>query len=128
MTKKDIKFIELARLVASQSQHKYYKIGAVLVRQGKVISIGSNVYKTHPQQISCFTNEHGSSIHAELNAIIGHSRHLFKKATIYTVRIRADNTISISRPCKSCISILKDLGIKKMLYSDRTGSIQEEYF
>ena len=125
MTKKDDRFFYLARLVAKHSLHERYRIGAIVVKQSRIVSTGVNKLKTHPRQINPHTHLYGSSIHAELDASIGISRHLLRGATIYVVRILQNGENAMSRPCGSCMDILRELGIRRVVYSTTNGVEQE---
>jgi deoxycytidylate deaminase len=109
-------FIHLAEKVASLSTH-YNKIGAVITRKRRVISVGTNKNKLHAKQINPHTDIIGSNIHAELDAIIKAPYFLLEGSNIYVVRLFKNNSMGLARPCKSCINILKQYRIKYMIYS-----------
>ena len=45
----------------------------------------------------------------------------FSKVEIYTHRRRANGSLSMARPCPSCMALIKDLGIKKIWYTTEDG-------
>ena len=45
-----------------------------------------------------------------------------KKITLYIVRFSRIGTIASSGPCSNCISIIRSLGIKKIVYSNMDGT------
>ena len=65
----------------------------------------------------------------EANRRLGKNRHLgekkrkFRKRDIYVVRIRADGSLAMSRPCMDCLAALKRVGIRRIYYSTNQGKI-----
>lgn len=109
--------IKIAIKVASLSEHHNFRIGAVIAKKNKIISMGINKKKTHPRQVNHYTNIVGSSIHAELDAIIRAPHNLLENSTIYVARLLRNNKIGLTKPCKSCIAIFKEYKIKTMVYT-----------
>ncbi len=114
-----IGYFKLAQRASFESNFRI-KVGAVLVgRNGKPISIGHNIAtKTHP-----LTEKFGkfNTIHAEIDCIVGNNRDLLKDSTIYVYREKFDGSVAISKPCNMCESILRQFGIKKVIYTNRDG-------
>ena len=46
---------------------------------------------------------------------------MFKKITLYVVRLSKQDTLKDSRPCINCHKRLKEWGIKKIVYSTDCG-------
>ena len=110
------KFFKLAKALADRSEH-HTKIGAVIVKKNRVISVGYNKpRKTHPKSKHPF-----STIHAELDAILGVSRKDLKDATIYVYREYKNGNPALARPCKYCWMHLEEVGIKKVYYTCSGG-------
>lgn len=132
--KSDFKFFTKARQVANISDFSKTHIGCVAVYQGNVIGIGCNTNKTHPMQkyYNKFRNigNPGTCIpklHAEincLNSIMGMDIN-FSKVKLYIYRIRRDRPHGLSRPCPSCMAMIKDLGIKNIYYTTDDGYVHE---
>lgn len=70
------------------------------------------------------------SIHAEMDAIYDfikkNRRYDLRGLDIIVIRFK-NNELKISRPCKSCIEKMRELGIRKVYYSDYDGNIVYEY-
>lgn len=128
-----MKYFNYAKNMAEMSicQHK---LGCVIVYNNKIIGTGFNSNKTHPIQ-KLYNNrrfpedEHPHTIHAELHAL---SPYLHKdiidwsKVTLYTYRIRRmNNKYGVSRPCESCMALIKKLGIKRICYTTDDGFVKE---
>ncbi len=94
--------------------------GATVVKNGKTVSAGHNLMKTHPT----WGSGRYDRIHAEGMAI----RNAVNQgidvvgATIYVVR--ADS--GMSRPCLDCQILIERYGIRKVVYTDGNG-ISEEW-
>lgn len=114
----NILWFNLARLESLKTDFRS-RVGAVVVRKGKVVSIGRNhPHKTHPLMKKY--HEH-KTIHAEVDCIIGTDRDLLKGSVMYVYRELRDGTVAIAKPCEVCQLILKDIGIKKVYYTTNDG-------
>lgn len=87
--------------------------GAVLVKSGRVISVGWNVLKNDPNNIS---ENHMSycSVHAEAMAIARASRPA--GATIYIARSKKGQE-RFSKPCRGCERTLIEAGVARVVYT-----------
>ena len=114
----DINFINIAREIATASKCVSKQVGAVIVRDGRILSTGYN--GTPPGYTNCcdywggeYTSEHHEwsktyEIHAEMNAIIWAAREgiSIKGATIYVTL----------EPCSDCSKNIIASGIKRIVY------------
>lgn len=100
----------LARNVSKLSPHRKYKIGAVLVINGKPISVGHNQSKTHPQALY-------TGLHAEIQALKASGKSKLKGSIVFVYRNRKDGSLAIARPCKNCMKELKEFGVKRIFYT-----------
>ncbi len=133
MTKKEEALFRAAKSVAELSDHKQYKIGAVVVLKHRIISSGFNkCTKTHPLQKKYnkyrFTEDSVHTCHAELSALLP----LIKDgidlsdASIFVHRSHKNGTLACARPCKSCMKLIKDFGIKRCFYTTENGYARED--
>lgn len=109
-------FMDLARTTAKMSKDPSTQVGAVIVKDRRILSVGYNgaprsfddnkVPKV--SDIDLFKNKNSYMVHAELNAILNYRGNLadFKDATLYV-------TVS---PCNDCAKALIQLGIKEIIY------------
>jgi pyrimidine deaminase RibD-like protein len=102
-------FFRLAKNISKLSNHKQ-KMGAVVVKNGKPISVGYNQIKSNP------TGWRGC-LHAEQYAIKYADIEDFHGCSIYVYRQRPDGNIGLSRPCRYCLEELKKKGFRWMYYS-----------
>jgi len=111
-------FINIAKEIASASKCVSKQVGAVIVKNGRILSTGYN--GTPPGYINCsdhwdgeYTKDHHEwsktyEIHAEMNAIIWAAREgiSIDGATIYVTL----------EPCSDCSKNLIASGIKRIVY------------
>lgn len=118
--------LKKARTESLKSDHYQYKLGAAVVRNGKIISSGYNhLRKTNPQIIS-IGRSNFKTVHAEMDCIFKlKNKELLKGATIFVYREKKDGTLGCARPCPICFNFLAFYGIKKIIYSTDTGFFSE---
>ena len=117
-------FFRLARNVSKYSNHRY-KVGAVIAHK-KPISVGFNIIKTHPRYSNPNITK-SISIHAEASALLKSYDAIFKDSVIYIYRENLKGEPAIARPCRDCMKLLKNYGIKKIYYTiDRKPFWKEE--
>ena len=117
---KDIRYMD----IASGEAHKSlvtYKHGCIAVVSGKIVARGFNNYRTYSRdgmiQNTC-------SCHAEISVLRKCiKQNIKKKITLYIARISASHTLSASQPCIDCYNTMKQFDIKRIVYSDKQGSI-----
>lgn len=87
------------------------KHGAVIVKNGKIISKGHN--------INYSKMKHGKySLHAEVSAIVNcYNKELLKGSKMYVVRVNNQGWFKISKPCPHCASCVKKYNISTVYYS-----------
>ena len=107
---KDFSFLRLAAKTASISTHHRFRLGAVLVKSGRVLSQGVNVAKKTPD-----TPPHRESVHAEVNAIRGVNSP--DGGTIYVARLDAFDNMALAKPCEYCIRHMQANGIYRVVFS-----------
>lgn len=115
-------------------QHEYdinieYKLCAIVVKGGNVVSIGFNQRKTnafvehYTDKIRGYGRDFCLSTHAEMHAIAqARTTTDLRGCKIFVARIRPilspTNHISgLARPCPICINVLNAYGIKKAYYT-----------
>ena len=91
-----------------------FRLGAILVHRNSIVSIGMNSYKTHPLMAA---RTSWPFLHAEQNAIIRAGLDNCEGLDLYIARVLKNNTLAMSKPCKVCIKLIKDVGIRNIYYS-----------
>ena len=106
------RYFDLAKKLSNKSTHHQHKIGAVIVKKNRVISVGFNKLKTSPR-----SNHPWKSIHSELDAILDVPRKDLKGSSIYVYREKRDGSLAMARPCEFCLQLIKEVGIDKLYYT-----------
>lgn len=99
------------------------RIGALLVIGNRVVSMGQNVYKTHPLQKRFGKNPEAIYQHAEMNCLINflrrNDREELSRATLYIARVMGQDAehIGLAKPCCGCEAAIHSYGIKKVVHT-----------
>lgn len=128
------KIFKWAKIAQEMSTHSQFKLGAVIIKNSRVISKGCNFEgKTHPllhKEKETFyesTSWFVDSVHAEFHAIMrAVNKGNLKGSTIVVFRTTSDGKLALSRPCNSCQLFLKKFGVKKMIYTTPDGWAEEK--
>jgi len=129
-------FKEVVQSLAKQSHCVSYKVGCVIVKEGRIISTGWN--GTFPNTINCDEkfpdydpsipeqreahHEYSeiSEIHAEMNAIIFAARS--------GIAIKDSEIVCSLQPCNNCLKNIIQAGIKSIYYiNDYPRSNYDKY-
>lgn len=121
----DLKHLKLAEVMSTYSDYNRVHIGACVIKKKKVIGIGCNQNKTHPLQEKYNSKSLNyikpkAKLHAELDALLK-SGHDAKGGTLYVFRRGRDNIYRMSKPCPACMEMIKDYGIKRIVYTIENG-------
>ena len=116
-------FLQMARLVAGRSTCLRRQVGAVIVKDKRVLSTGYNGAPRglrHCDEMGCVRadmqipsgerHELCRGVHAEQNAII--------QAAVFGVSIKGATMYSTHHPCCSCAKIIINAGIEELFYLD----------
>lgn len=111
---KDEYFMQLARTVATRSTCPKASVGALLVKDGSIISTGYNgspVGEPHCDEAGHNESPDGHcqrAVHAEMNAILQAAKHgnATKDATLYITHF----------PCNHCLKAVRNAGIVHIVY------------
>lgn len=112
-------FMGVAELAAKRSKDPKTRVGAVLVRNNRIISTGYNgmpyTKKLDNDQVYSWSkneeaklNKHSYVVHAELNAILN-ARQSVEGCTLYCTLL----------PCNECAKAIVQSGIKSVYYLDQ---------
>jgi len=118
----DKTWMDIAKIFAKRSACKYYKVGAIIVKQNCIVGTGYNGPPKgieHCEEIGCNKQDHNGNLlpsgsgkcrgsHAEINAIINAPgpKSDLEGATLYCTY----------RPCLNCSKHLINAGIKKIIF------------
>lgn len=115
-------FMEIASLVARRSTCRRRAVGAILVKDKRVLTTGYNgapMGLSHCLEIGCLREKLGvpsgerhelcRGLHAEQNAVI--------QAALHGVSIRGADLYCTNTPCSICAKMLINAGINKIYYA-----------
>lgn len=115
---------------AALSDHGIYNVGSCLKRGGKILSIGANRGKTTSYYSRKFNNTIATEkLHAEISSIIRCLRlndGNIRRTKMYVARVKADGSLANSRPCSVCFAVLREAGIKRVVYTTDNGWFSEK--
>lgn len=126
ITERDRYYMSLAEITSSRSKDPRTKVGACLVKNKKVLSLGYNgaprripdskvPYDSRDTSLPLKEQKYGYIVHSEINSILNYSGSLsdLEGATIYVTVF----------PCCDCAKALIQVGISKIYYlSEYTGN------
>lgn len=110
MTLKDKAFMDVARAMAQLGTCPRRQVGAVIVKDNRIVSTGYNGACAGMEHCGCEI-EHGhciTAVHAELNAVIQAGYARANGGTIYTT----------ASPCRACMGAIINAGLKRVVYSE----------
>lgn len=112
-------FMKIAHVVASRSTCVRRKVGALLVRDKRILTTGYNGPPSgleHCEDAGCLRNDHNvpsgerhelcRGIHAEMNALL--------QAAIHGVRVAGSTLYCTNSPCSLCAKMLINVGVQKV--------------
>lgn len=96
----------------SKTSREKFKVGSIIVKGNRILSMGVNSSKTNPKSNSRFKGRC-----AEFNAVFGAGLNELRGATAFVYRGTKDGCPGNSKPCQSCHNLLRKTKIKKVYFS-----------
>lgn len=124
ITKKDHKFRKLGSRLVELSDHSSYKMAAILVRGGNIISIGLNKESSAPPPYVDKLHDNFGR-HAEVCCLHNLPKKKSRGATMYVFGRTAAGNHMLTKPCSSCYGHLISSHIKRIVYETPWGDLQE---
>lgn len=115
ITAYDLRWLNRATKISASSTHHQWRVGAVLVKGGRVLGTGSNRYRNNPAQVSLG----GVSYHAEAVALAKSGD--VEGATIYVARVTRSGLIGLAKPCDMCQELLHEHGVHTAVWTTPDG-------
>ena len=103
--------MKMAYLVRERSTCLRRAVGAVMVKDARILSTGYNGAPKglrHCEEVGCIRADRG--VHAEQNAVI--------QAAVFGVSIKHAILYGTNHPCSVCAKILVNADIKEIVYSE----------
>lgn len=125
LSKKERKYIELAKRVSYQSDYAH-RHGAVLVKGASIVNVSCNKNK-FSSFATRFTKKEKEfvTVHAELGSVLNVERKNTEGAIVYVVRVNNQDEFRLSKPCPMCEEAMRWVGIKKVVYSTSEDTFEE---
>jgi len=124
-------FLDIAELVATRSTCLRRRVGAVLVRERRILATGYNGAPSglrHCLEIGCLREQQGvpsgerhelcRGLHAEQNAII--------QAALHGVSVKGAHLYCTNHPCVICAKMIINAGIRAVIIADGYGDALAE--
>lgn len=105
LSKWDLRFLKIAREVSGWSKDSKRKVGAVVVKNRRILSTGYNGFPVDFPDVDR-EDKNLFTVHAEANAIAV-TKGSLKGATIYVAGLH---------PCSPCAALIVQAGIKRVVY------------
>lgn len=106
--------MEIAAKAASLSTYEH-RIGAVIIKHGKVMSTGFNTNSTHPLPQKYFQF---GSVHAETSAVLKcKNKDNLIDSDIYIFRMSAKGAPALAKPCNTCVKVLTEYGVRRAYWT-----------
>lgn len=114
--------LRIAQKQALKSPHRQHRMGAVITKNGRILSTGYNEIR-HSKTIG------KNTLHAEASAIkkLLDARSLCSLigSTMFVTRFTRGGRIGMAKPCVECASLIRSVGIRNVYYTDDSGNTQE---
>jgi deoxycytidylate deaminase len=125
LSKKDRAYLSVARFLATKSNARNNH-GAVVVKGGSVLGIGWNKYRNNSTIVSPEHIKTDCSRCAE-GVAIKDAGPRAKGAVIYVARVNRHGEDRYSRPCPRCEILIKQVQIKRVIFTTETGEQSVSY-
>ena len=98
---------------------------AFLVKKNKIVKIGWNRKRTHPEISKHPYHDGYVGTHAELDVILKLGLEDLNDHCMIVLRVDRKGRLANSKPCPGCLSLLKSYNIEEVFYSDTEGNIEK---
>lgn len=116
-------FVQIARVVSSRATCLRRQLGAVIVREKRMLATGYNGVPSglpHCAEVGCIRELMGvpsgerhelcRGLHAEQNAII--------QAALYGVSVKGGTIYTMAQPCAMCAKMIINAGLRRVVYCE----------
>lgn len=115
ITAYDLRWLNAAVKTSSMATHHQWRVGAVIIKGGRVLGVGVNRYRNNPSQVAL----DGVSYHAEEVAL--RTAGDVEGATIYVARVTRSGLIGLAKPCEACQDLLNANGVHTAVWTTPDG-------
>jgi deoxycytidylate deaminase len=122
LSNRERSYLSVARYCATKSTARNTH-GAVVVKGGRVLGTGWNKNRNNPLIVSPEHIKSDCSYHAEEVAIREAGEDNVKGAILYVARVNRHGNDRDSKPCSKCATLIKRVGIKRVIFTMEAGEI-----
>ncbi len=115
LSKKQKAYMNVARFLATKSVMRH-KHGAVVVKSGRVVGLGYNKSRNHPDVVTAGKHREQCGRHAEYVAIKEAGTNT-RNATLFVARINRQGEDLLSKPCELCQKLIEESEIKHVIFT-----------
>jgi tRNA(Arg) A34 adenosine deaminase TadA len=98
---------------------------AFLVKKNKVVKIGWNRKRTHPEIAKHPYHEGYVGTHAELDVILKSGEDDLQDHSMIVLRVDRKGRLANSKPCPGCLSLIKTYNLSDVYFSNADGKIEK---
>jgi tRNA(Arg) A34 adenosine deaminase TadA len=98
---------------------------AFLIKKNKIVKIGWNRKRTHPEISKHPYHDGYVGTHAELDVILKSGLEDLNDHSMIVLRVDRKGRLANSKPCPGCLSLLKSYNVEEVFYSDSEGNIEK---
>lgn len=127
------RWMQMARLVAEDSTCLRRKVGAIAVKDNRVIATGFNgapVECTHCEKVGCLREQLGvpSGHRAELCRAVHAEQNVVAQAALFGISLKGATIFQTTQPCLICLKLLINSGIEEIIYEHEYADEMVETF
>lgn len=119
------KAIQIAKSLCPTNKENKNSHIAFLIKSNIIEKIGLNKKRTHPEIFKHPYHDGYVGIHAELDCILKINKEDLSDYELLVLRINKINNLAMSKPCKGCQSLISQMNLKEVWYSDKSGKIMK---
>lgn len=113
------RFMRHAKRFALQSQEQFM-LGACLVKSGRILGVGKNSINRSNHLTHKYFDKY-PTIHAEMNCLVRLDPEDIRGSVVYVWRQKRTGEPGMAKPCKRCAIALRDMGVKRVVYTTDDG-------
>ena len=116
--------IDIAKVMCPLNLEHRCSHMAFLIRCGKIVHIGTNSCKSHPETLKYDYKDHQKvGIHAELAVCMKSDKDNLKDYKMIVLRVDRTGKLANSKPCCGCQSVIQQFDVGEVWYSDNKGNV-----
>ncbi len=93
-----------------------FRLGSVIFKNSRIISFGHNNGNRFRRNLKPEYTRWNGSLHAEVACILNAKEPLYN-LNMLVIRLGSKGEFRIAKPCEHCFKYIKNIGIKKVIYS-----------